>query len=103
MQNACAQGVTGNNHPGMWLGAIMGVLAVHGRDKLTFLTSPEIASFGNWAEQLIAESTGKEGKGSVPVAGATAGMPHDYDDDGGCVYLRLDDSHGNPESQRKQL
>ena len=54
--------VTGNNHPGIWLGAIMGVLTSHGHDKVTFITSPEIAS--NRAEQLIAESTGKEGRSS---------------------------------------
>jgi transaldolase/glucose-6-phosphate isomerase len=103
MQNACGANVTGNNHPGIWLGAIMGVLAGQGRDKVTFITSPEIASFGDWAEQLIAESTGKEGKGIVPVTGATVGLPHDYDDDRLFVYLRLDNSNGNPDTQVRML
>ncbi len=103
MQQACSPNVMGNNHPGVWLGAIMAVLATKGRDKITFITSPEIESFGDWAEQLIAESTGKEGKGIVPVTGATAGMPHDYDDDRLFVYLRLDDSNGNPDTQVRML
>lgn len=54
---------------GIALGVLMGVLALQGKDKLTFWTSPSLASFADWAEQLIAESTGKEGKGIVPVAG----------------------------------
>jgi transaldolase/glucose-6-phosphate isomerase len=103
MQQACGAHVTGNNHPGIWLGAIMGVLAGHGHDKVTFITSPEIASFGDWAEQLIAESTGKEGKGIVPVTGGTIGMPHDYDDDRLFIYLRLDGSAGNPDTQVRML
>jgi len=103
MQNACGANVTGNNHPGVWLGAIMGVLAQQGRDKVTFITSPEIASFGDWAEQLIAESTGKEGKGIIPVTGATVGLPHDYADDRVLVYLRLDKSTGNPDEQVRML
>ncbi|MCC7448972.1 MAG: bifunctional transaldolase/phosoglucose isomerase [Anaerolineae bacterium] len=103
MQQACSPNVMGNNHPGIWLGAIMAVLATKGRDKITIITSPEIESFGDWAEQLIAESTGKEGKGIVPVTGATVGMPHDYDDDRLFVYLRLDDSRGNPDTQVRML
>ncbi len=103
MQQACGPNVTGNNNPGMWLGAIMGVLSQRGRDKITILTSPEIASFGDWAEQLIAESTGKEGKGVVPVTGGTVGMPHDYDDDRVFVYLRVDNAKGNPDTQVQML
>jgi len=59
----------------MWLGAIMGVLGQQGRDKVTLLTSASISTLGNWIEQLVAESTGKEGKGLLPVAGMTVGMP----------------------------
>jgi len=103
MQQACSPNVMGNNHPGIWLGAIMAVLATKGRDKVTIIGSPEIESFGDWAEQLIAESTGKEGKGIVPVTGATVGMPHDYDDDRVFIYLRLDDSRGNPDTQVRML
>jgi transaldolase/glucose-6-phosphate isomerase len=103
MQIASSQGVTGNNHPGLWLGTALGVLAQHGRDKLTIITSREIHSFGDWAEQLVAESTGKEGKGVVPVAGATVGMPHDFSDDRLLVYLRLDDGQHNPDAAVKAL
>jgi hypothetical protein len=103
MQIASSQGVTGNNHPGLWLGTVMGVLAGQGRDKLTIVTSPEISSFGDWAEQLIAESTGKEGKGIVPIAGGTVGLPHDYGDDRAFVYLRLDDGKHNPDGTVKAL
>ncbi len=103
MQNACGSNVMGVNHPGLWLGTVMGVLAQQGRDKLTILSSPEIASFGDWAEQLIAESTGKEGKGIIPVTGAPAGAPREYDDDRLFVYLRLDGSTNNPDAQVKAL
>lgn len=82
--------VPASGNPGIWLGALVGYLGQHGRNKMTLLTSPAIESFGNWVEQLVAESTGKEGKGIVPVVGATFGMPHDYDDDRLFIYLRLD-------------
>lgn len=71
------------------LGVILGTLARHSRDKVTIVTSPEIASFGDWAEQLIAESTGKEGKGIVPVVGETLAEPDFYGDDRLFVYLHL--------------
>ncbi len=77
-------------NPALWLGGVIGNIAHAGLDKLTILTSPQIASFGNWVEQLVAESTGKENQGVVPVVGATIGLPHDYDDDRLMVYLRLD-------------
>jgi glucose-6-phosphate isomerase len=57
------------DNPGAWLGAILGELTRAGRDKVTFVISPAIASFGDWVEQLIAESTGKEGRGILPVVG----------------------------------
>ncbi|MBX3080518.1 MAG: bifunctional transaldolase/phosoglucose isomerase [Anaerolineae bacterium] len=103
MQIASSQGVTGNNHPGLWLGTVAGVLAQAGRDKLTLLTSPEISSFGDWVEQLVAESTGKEGKGIIPVTGATVGMPHDYADDRIFVYLHLDGSENSPDEAVRAL
>ena len=81
--------VKGDN-TGAWLGAVMGKLAGRGRDKLTIIASPPIASFGAWLEQLIAESTGKEGKGILPVDGETLGPPEVYGDDRLFVYLRLD-------------
>jgi hypothetical protein len=63
------------------LGAIMGELAKAGRDKVTLIASPPIASFGDWVEQLIAESTGKDGKGILPVVGEPVGAPDTYRDD----------------------
>lgn len=71
------------------LGAIMGVLAQAGRDKVTIVASPAIESFGDWAEQLIAESTGKEGKGILPVVGEPLAGPETYGADRLFVYLQL--------------
>ena len=72
------------------LGAALGELARAGRDKCTVLATPAIASFGLWAEQLIAESTGKDGTGIVPVAGEPAGTPRHYGHDRVFVQLRLE-------------
>ncbi len=69
MQGACGAGVPEPRNPGAWFGAVLGSLALAGRDKLTILTSPALASFGLWAEQLVAESLGKNGLGIVPIAG----------------------------------
>ncbi len=90
MAKACGKNISGNDHPGITLGVIMGVLGKDGRDKVSIFTSPSIDSLGNWIEQLIAESTGKEGKGLLPVVGATIGMPHDYATDRLFVFLRVD-------------
>jgi transaldolase/glucose-6-phosphate isomerase len=88
-------------NPALWLGGVIGHIAQQGLDKLTILASPQISGFGNWVEQLVAESTGKEDEGVVPVVGATFGMPHDYDDDRLMVYLRLD-SEKNDVDERVQ-
>ncbi len=90
MREGCASCVPAHDNPGAWLAAIMGVLARQGRDKLTLVTSPSISSFGLWVEQLIAESTGKEGRGIVPVAGEPLVTPNNYGDDRLFVYLRLE-------------
>jgi|TARA_B100000809_G_scaffold203423_1_gene204465 glucose-6-phosphate isomerase/transaldolase/glucose-6-phosphate isomerase len=82
--------VSAADNPGAWLGTVMGVFSRNGRDKLTMVTSPAISGFGLWAEQLIAESTGKEGLGIVPVAGEPLVSPGNYGDDRLFVYLRLD-------------
>ena len=74
--------------PALWLGLAVGELARRGRDKLTFVVDSPIDSFGLWAEQLVAESTGKEGKGIVPVAGEPLGAPADYGDDRVFLHLR---------------
>jgi transaldolase/glucose-6-phosphate isomerase len=71
------------------LGAILGELAKTGRDKVTFVSSPEIASLGDWIEQLLAESTGKEGKGILPVVGEQLSDPKVYGSDRLFVYLTL--------------
>lgn len=74
---------------GGYLGAIMGSLAKAGRDKVTFFTSPGLANFGDWIEQLIAESTGKAGTGILPVIGEAIGPPSVYGSDRWFAYLRL--------------
>ncbi len=85
MTGAC----TDNGGPAARLGATLGALAKAGRDKLTLLISPPLASFGDWIEQLIAESTGKEGAGILPVVGEALGAPSVYGDDRLFVYLKL--------------
>ncbi|HEU4684129.1 MAG TPA: glucose-6-phosphate isomerase [Nitrospira sp.] len=77
------------SNPGAYLGAAMGKFATSGRDKVTIFASPAISTFGLWAEQLLAESTGKEGTGLVPVAQEPICSPHAYGDDRFFVYLRL--------------
>jgi len=72
------------------LGASLGRLALTGRDKVTFITSPRLASFGDWVEQLIAESTGKEGKGILPVVGEPPAPVETYGSDRLFVHLRLE-------------
>ncbi|MFO7891660.1 MAG: glucose-6-phosphate isomerase [bacterium] len=79
------------NNTSAILGTVMGMLARQGQDKLTFITSPEIQSFGTWVEQLVAESTGKEGKGILPVVNETVLQPDKYEDDRIFVYLKLGD------------
>jgi hypothetical protein len=76
-------------NPGLALGAAMGEAALAGRDKLTILTSPRLAAFGDWAEQLVAESTGKAGTGIVPIVGEPVGEPEAYGDDRFFVFLTL--------------
>jgi len=73
---------------GAALGALLGRLAGQGRDKLTFVFSPSITPFGDWLEQLIAESTGKEGRGILPVVGEELGGPEAYGPDRCFVFLR---------------
>lgn len=84
------------------LGAIMGAMALAGRDKLTLILSDRIASFGDWAEQLVAESTGKNGKGILPVVGEPVLAPEGYGSDRLFVYLRLDDGYDTAVAQLEQ-
>jgi transaldolase/glucose-6-phosphate isomerase len=91
MKEGCASCVPAHDNHGAWLGAIMGTLAHQGRDKLTLVTSPTINSFGLWVEQLLAESTGKEGSGIIPIAGEPLLGPESYGQDRLFVYLRMAD------------
>src|SRR6059058_4102185 len=90
MEHSCADSVQVESKPGVWLGGVMGRLATQGRNKVTLITSPKVATFGYWVEQLIAESTGKEGKGIVPIEGEPVGKPAVYGDDRLFVYIRLE-------------
>jgi transaldolase/glucose-6-phosphate isomerase len=85
-------------NPAAWLGAILGELAKAGRDKVTLITSSQLANFGEWVEQLLAESTGKEGKGILPVVGEMLGPPAVYGDDRLFVYLRLEEDDDPPDA-----
>ncbi len=95
--------VEGDN-TGAILGAILGTLQGEGVDKLTFITSPSITAMGAWLEQLIAESTGKEGKGIVPVDGEIPGSPEVYSRDRLFVYLHLvgDSTYDEPFDNMKR-
>ncbi len=75
------------------LGTIMGEMALAGRNKLTLILSPEIAGFGDWVEQLVAESTGKKGQGILPVVGEPLMEPQTYSADRLFVALRLEGDH----------
>ena len=89
MVRACAVRGPAEENPGAVLGAILGVLASHGRDKVTLVAAPGIHDLGAWLEQLLAESTGKAGKGLIPVDREPLGPPELYGRDRLFVYLRL--------------
>jgi len=87
---ACAPGVPAAENPGLVLGTILGLAAQKGIDKLTLVASPGLHDLGAWLEQLIAESTGKEGKGIIPVDRERLGAPAVYGSDRLFAYLRLE-------------
>ena len=89
MREQCGPAVEVEHNPGAWLGTVIGTLAKKGVDKLTLVTSPSLASFGLWTEQMLAESLGKEGTGIIPVAAEPMVSPENYDNDRFFVYLRL--------------
>ncbi len=89
MVHSCAAEVPSENNPGVLLGAILGVLAKSGRDKVTIVASPGISDFGAWLEQLLAESTGKGGLGLIPIDGEIVGEPTVYGTDRLFAYIRL--------------
>src|SRR5216684_3767873 len=90
MVHACASVVPADENPGVILGAILGTLQKAGRDKVTIFASPGISDLGAWLEQLIAESTGKQGKGLIPVDRERIGSPDLYGNDRVFAYLRLE-------------
>ncbi len=90
MVHSCAATVPAEDNPGVILGTIMGVLANLGRDKVTLITSPGISDLGAWLEQLLAESTGKDGKGLIPIDQEPLGNPEVYGSDRLFAYIRLE-------------
>jgi transaldolase/glucose-6-phosphate isomerase len=96
MAHSCDATVPVETNPGVWLGAVMGALANRGRNKLTLLMSPQVATFGFWLEQLLAESTGKQGRGIVPVEGEPVGRPEAYGDDRLFVHVRVNGEQDDP-------
>jgi transaldolase / glucose-6-phosphate isomerase len=92
MAHACASAIPVKENPGLALGTLVGELAAKGLDKLTFLVPESLSSLEMWLEQLLAESTGKEGKGILPVAGELPGEPTTYGNDRTFVYIKLEDT-----------
>jgi transaldolase/glucose-6-phosphate isomerase len=102
MQQACSAGQPSGANPGLALGAVIGEAAFKGRDKLTVITDDLFAPFGPWLEQLVAESSGKQGKGILPVVQEPATKAKSYGKDRLFVYLRSDgQSAGKVEELRK--
>lgn len=100
MVEACASSVPVNKNPGAVLGAILGTLAKNGRDKVTLITSPGIRDLGAWLEQLLAESTGKQGKGLIPVDREELGAPEVYGNDRVFAYVRLESAPDNDQDAK---
>ena len=90
MAIACSSCLPVDKNPGVLLGLVLGTAARNGRDKVTLITSPPIWDFGAWLEQLMAESTGKEGKGLIPVDREALGVPEVYGNDRVFAYIRTD-------------
>ncbi|HEY3196606.1 MAG TPA: hypothetical protein VGJ57_01235, partial [Nitrospirales bacterium] len=102
MRQSCNSGVPAEGNPGVVLGVTLGELAKRGRDKITFVTSSRISGLGAWLEQLIAESTGKEGKGLIPIDGEAVGAPDVYGNDRLFVYIRYTDEPHSVEDAKLQ-
>lgn len=89
MRARCGATVPPDMNPGARMGLALGVAAARGRDKVTFILSPAIEALGGWLEQLLAESTGKAGRGVIPVAGEALDAPDRYGEDRFFVVIRL--------------
>ena len=100
MVRSCGPDVPAEHNPGAMLGIVLGTLAKAGRDKVTIITSPGIFDLGAWLEQLLAESTGKHGKGLIPVDRERLGAPSVYGNDRVFAYLRLKDN-ADPEQDSR--
>lgn len=92
MAEACSPSVAPRDNPGVLLGVILGVCAKWGKDKVTLITSPGIQALGAWLEQLLAESTGKLGKGLIPIDQEPLAPPDNYGKDRVFIYIRLEDA-----------
>ena len=95
MVRSCGADVPPQENPGVQLGLAMGLAGLEGRDKVTIFSSPKVADFGAWAEQLIAESTGKEGKGLIPIDGEPIGEVSAYGNDRFFIDLRTADEEND--------
>jgi transaldolase/glucose-6-phosphate isomerase len=100
MVRSCGADVPPHENPGVQLGLAMGTAGLEGRDKVTILSSPKIADFGAWAEQLIAESTGKEGKGLIPIDGEPLGAVSLYGNDRFFIDIRTEDENDASHDER---
>jgi transaldolase/glucose-6-phosphate isomerase len=100
MVEACGPDADAVANPGVILGTILGIAANQGRDKITIITSPGIFDLGAWLEQLLAESTGKSGKGIIPVDRERLAKPDSYGADRVFVYLRLE---SDPDKEQSAL
>jgi transaldolase/glucose-6-phosphate isomerase len=104
MVRSCGPDVPPHENPGVQLGLAMGIAGREGRDKVTILSSKKIADFGAWGEQLIAESTGKDGKGLIPIDGEPLGDPGIYGRDRFFIDLRTEgESDGNHDDKLTAL
>jgi transaldolase / glucose-6-phosphate isomerase len=100
MVRSCGADVPPRENPGVQLGLAMGLAGLEGRDKVTIFSSPKIADFGAWAEQLIAESTGKEGKGLIPIDGEPLGEPALYGNDRFFIDIRTEGEQDDVHEQK---
>ncbi len=102
MEGSC-NGVPVAANPGISLGVVLGICEQHGRDKVTFVLSPSISSFGYWVEQLLAESTGKEGHGLIPVNGELLGAPEVYGNDRIFIHMYLPSDNNEADIEKLEV